>query len=125
MCSNESLVEEVDALSRIDVSALPIAGLQELIALGTAQAARLGGIVSRALGELQVRGGGQVPDRDGQTCPTPAWLRQVAKVTGNEAGRQLRTAVALRELPLVSDAVVEGLISPEHSRILTGLVGKI
>ncbi|MDT7545012.1 MAG: hypothetical protein QOE99_1122, partial [Actinomycetota bacterium] len=125
MCSNGSQVGEVDALSRIDVSGLPISGLQGLIALGTAQAARLGGIASRALGELQVRGGGQVPDRDGQTCPTPAWLRQVADVTGNEAGRQLRTSVALRELPLVSEAVVEGLISPEHGRILTGLVGKI
>jgi hypothetical protein len=125
MCSNGSLVGEVDALSRIDVSALPIAGLQDLVAETTSAIDRLTGLRSRALGELQVRGGGQVPDRDGQTCPMPAWLRSVASVTGNEAGRQLRTSVALRELPLVSDAVVDGVISPEHAQVLTGLVGKI
>jgi hypothetical protein len=125
MCSNGSLVAEVDALSRIDVCGLPIGGLQDFVAGTTAAIDRLTGLRSRALGELQVRGGGQVPDRDGQVCPTPAWLRQVAKVTGKEAGRQLRTSVALRELPLVSDAIVDGLISPEHGQILTRLVGKI
>jgi hypothetical protein len=125
MCSNGSLVGEVDALSRIDVSGLPISGLQDFIAETTSAIDRLTGLRSRALGELAVRGGGQVPDRDGQACPTPAWLRQVAQVTGNEAGRQIRTSVALRELPLVRDAVVDGTITPEHGRILTKLVGKI
>jgi hypothetical protein len=125
MCSNGSLVGEVDALSRIDVSALPVAVLQDFVAKTTSAIDRLTGLRSRALGELQVRGGGQVPDRDGQTCPMPAWLRSVANVTGNEAGRQLRTSVALRELPLVSDAVVAGTVTPEHAQILTRLVGKI
>jgi hypothetical protein len=125
MCSNGSLVAEVDALSRIDVSGLPISGLQDFVAKTTSAIDRLTGLRSRALGELQVRGGGQVPDRDGQVCPMPAWLRSVAKMTGNEAGRQIRTSVALRELPLVSDAVVDGVISPEHAQVLTGLVGKI
>jgi hypothetical protein len=125
MCSNGSLVAEVDALSRIDVRGLPLAGLQDFVAETTSALDRLTGLRSRALGELQVRGGGQVPDRDGQVCPTPAWLRQVAQLTGSEAGRQLRTSVALRELPLVGDAVVAGTITPEHAQILTRLVGKI
>jgi hypothetical protein len=99
--------------------------LQDFIAETTSAIDRLTGLRSRALGELAVRGGGQVPDRDGQTCPTPAWLRQVAQVTGNEAGRLIRTSVALRELLLVSDAVVAGTITAEQAQILTRLVGKI
>ena len=34
-------------------------------------------------------------------------------------------SVALRELPLISDAIVDGVISPEHGRVLTRLVGPI
>src|SRR3954466_7715196 len=127
MCSKGSLVAEVDALAAVDVAGLPLAGLQELIALGSACRPRLDGIVSRAVGELQVRGSGQVPDPDhaGAVLPTPAWLRHTAKTSGAAAGRTLRTSVALRELPMVRDAIVDGQITEEHGRVLARLVGNI
>jgi hypothetical protein len=46
-------------------------------------------------------------------------------VSGHAAGRRVRTSVALRELPLVEQAVVAGSITPEHARVLTRLVGAI
>ena len=88
---------------------------------------RLAGVVSRGVGELAVRGTGQVPDPTvtGAVCPTPAWLRVAAKVSGNTAGRQVRTAVALRELPAVAEAIVDGAITAEHGQVLARLVGRI
>src|SRR3954454_7370907 len=109
MCSNPpSVAAAVDALAAIDVAGLPIAGLQEVIALGSEARNRLDGVISRAVGELQVRGSGQVPDPNvaGAVLPTPAWLRQTINSTGSAAGRQIRTSVALRELPAVAVAVV-------------------
>jgi 5-methylcytosine-specific restriction protein A len=122
----EQLDTEVAVLAAVSPSKLPVAGLQELITRTSALSARLEGIGARALGELQVRGGGLVPDGvDGRVCPTPAWLRSVTGASGHAAGRQVRTSVALRELPLILDAVVDGVISLEHGRILTKLVGAI
>jgi hypothetical protein len=127
MCSNGTLEAGVDALAAIDVCGLPIAALQDLIARGSVAKTRLEGVLSRAVGELQVRGSGQVPDpeRDGMVLPTAAWLRHTTKSSGNAAGRQIRTAVALRELPAVVDAVLDGTVSAEHARMLARLVGKI
>jgi hypothetical protein len=121
----DRLEEEVAALAAAPVSGLPIGGLQELVARTSVLAARLEGIGSRALGELQVRGGGTVPDGSGGSCPTPGWLRQATGVSGNAAGGRVRTSVALRELPLIRDAVVDGLISLEPGGVLTRLVGRI
>jgi hypothetical protein len=117
MCSNGSLEAEVDALAAVDVCGLPVAGLQELIARGSAARVRLDGVVSRAVGELQVRGSGSVPDPDvtGAVLPTAAWLRHTTKTTGTEAGRAIRTSVALRELPRVMDAIVDGQITEQHA----------
>src|SRR4051812_20846835 len=79
MCSTGSGLEEaVSALAAVSSSTLPVADLQELIARTSSLSARLDGIGARALGELQGRGGGSVPDSvDGRVCPTPAWLRSV------------------------------------------------
>jgi hypothetical protein len=123
----DRLAAETAALAAVPVEALPIASLQELVGGTAGVVTRLNGIQSRALGELQVRGGGQVPDPAiaGAVCPTPAWLRSVAKVTGTVAGRETRTSVKLRELPAVLDAIVDGDITLEHGRVLTRLVGHI
>src|SRR5436309_3165269 len=120
MCSNGTLEAEIDALAAVDVAGLPMAGLQDLVTLGTACRTRLDGIVSRAVGELQVRGSGQVPDPDhaGTVLPTAAWLRHTAKTSGSAAGRTIRTSVALRELPMVRDAIVDGEITEAHGRAL-------
>jgi hypothetical protein len=123
----DQLSEDTAALGAVSVESLPIASLQELVGGSAGVIARLGGIQARALGELQVRGAGQVPDPGlaGAVCPTPAWLRSVAKVTGTAAGREVRTSVKLRELPAVVDAIVDGQITPQHGRVLTRLVGRI
>jgi hypothetical protein len=127
MCSNGTLRAEVDALAAIDVTGLPVAGLQELIAVGSSARIRLDGVISRAVGELQVRGSGQVPDPDvaGAVLPTAAWLRHTTRVTANAAGRQIRTSLALRDLPRVAEAIVDGQISEQHGAVLARLVGKI
>jgi hypothetical protein len=127
MCSNGTLEAGVDALAAVDVSGLPIAALQDVIARASAASNRLDGVLSRAVGELQVRGSGQVPDPDraGMVLPTPAWLRHATHSTGTAAGRRIRTSIALRELPLVRDAIVDGQITGEHGRVLSKLVGKI
>jgi hypothetical protein len=122
----ERLEAEVAALAAVPPSGLPVIALQDLVARTSKVAAQLDGIGTGALGELQVRTGGAVPDGpDGAVCPTPAWLRAVTGVSGNAAGRRVRTSVALRELPLILDAVVDGVITPEHGRVLTRLVGAI
>src|SRR3954468_12079723 len=94
----ERLDGEVAALAAVSPLTLPVAGLQELVAWTAVLSARLDGIGARALGELQVRGGGSVPDgADGAVCPTPAWLRSVTGGSGHAVGRRVRTSVALRE----------------------------
>jgi hypothetical protein len=123
----DRLEAEVDALASMPVSGLPVEALQQLVAGSNTLASRLTGIASRAVGELEVRGGGQVPDPAvaGAALPTPAWLRSVSQCSGTTAGRAVRTSVALRALPAVLDAVVDGQITPEHGRVLTRLVGRI
>jgi hypothetical protein len=124
--ASQALAADVDALAGIAVESLPLTGLQELIATLAPQAARLAGIVSRAVGELEVRSGGQVPaGASGLVAPTAAWLREAAHVSGRRAGQQVRTAVALRELPQVRDTIVDGQLTPEHGRVLARLVGRI
>src|SRR3954465_13549466 len=86
MCSTGAGLEEaVSALAAVSLSALPVA----------------------ALGELQLRSGGSVPDGStGAVCPTPAWLRAVTGASGYAAGRQIRASVRVPELPRVPHAVV-------------------
>ncbi len=118
------LTASVTALSRVPVASLAMTELQALGAGVAAARDRLDGIWSLVLGELAVRGQGMVPDGTG-SCPTPAWVRQTTKVSGSTAGRQVRTSVALREIPDVSAAVLDGVLTLAHARVLTRLVGRI
>jgi hypothetical protein len=123
----DRLEEEVTALAAVAPCAVPIAGLQALVGRTARLSQRLAAISSRALAELQVRGNGQVPDPAvaGAVLPTAAWLRAAAHLTGTAAGRQIRTSIALRDLPAVVDAIVDGTISPQHGQALSRLVGTI
>ena len=126
MCSKDgSLAPQVDAVAAVPVGGLSVGQLQELIAGAFMARNRLDGVLSRAVGELAVRGGGQVPDADGGAVPLPAWLRTVGQLSANAAGRQVRAAVALRGLPAVSDAIVDGQITVAHGKVLTRLIGRI
>jgi hypothetical protein len=119
------LAAAVDAAAAVAVGTQSIGELQALVGQCATAVTRLDGVISRAVGELQVRGGGQVPDRTGTFCTTPAWLRSAANTTGPAAGRRVRTSVALRELPLIRDAIVDGQITEQHGRQLARLVGNI
>ncbi len=116
---------EVDAAASIPVASLGVAQLQDLILAASRESSRLAGIASRALAELEARGGGSVPTRDGGNCPLPAWLRVYGNLSPSTAGRQVHTAVALRELPLITEATLDGTLTLEHGRVLARLVGKI
>ena len=111
-----------------------LAGLSPLLG-------RLAGIESGLLGELKVRSGGKVPSAP-EPSPAPGiedgadgaagpdvliahWLRDLTNCGGSAAGRAVRTATDLRELPLVLAAVQDGRIGMAQAVVLTRLVGKI
>jgi hypothetical protein len=125
----QALVAAVDALAQVAPDELCAAELQDLIAVVGPQVDRLTGVVSGAVGALQVRTGGTVasaPGPDGTPGPSVAvrhWLRDTLSCGGPAAGATVRVGVALRELPLVAAAVVGGRIGPEHARILTRFLG--
>ncbi len=127
----EALVGAVDALAGLAVEDLCVAELQELTAALAPQLGRLAGVQSALLGELDARSGGQVPATPGPDgAPGPVisvrhWLRELTNMGGPAAGSALRTAIALRSLPLVSAAVRAGTIGPAQAAVLTRLVGPI
>ncbi len=101
--------------------------LQAQIAVVTPQVNRLQGWLSAAAGRLDAPDG-----RERARMPTPAGL--VRSLAGSprcsttrpaSAGSQLRTARLLRELPLVVDAVLDGVLTPQQAAVLTRMVGKI
>jgi hypothetical protein len=127
----EALVGAVDALAGLAVEDLCVAELQELTAALAPQLGRLAGAQSALLGELHARSGGQVPATPGPDgAPGPVisvrhWLRELTNMGGPAAGSALRTAIALRSLPLVSAAVRAGTVGPAQAAVLTRLVGPI
>jgi len=120
------LTSAVDALAALEASCLPLPEVQRLTAGLGRQSERLSGVLSRAVGEVAERSGGSVPHGPvGVQSPTHVWLRDVRRMSGSEAGRQVRTALGLRELPLVAQAVIDGALPAESARHLTRLVGRI
>jgi len=123
----DDLATAVDAVAAVDVSGLSVEQLQQLTQTVHLHSGRLTGIENRALAELSQRTGGHVPDRPGSGTYSPvhAWWRDAARTSGPAAGTQVRTAQALRELPLIAAAVVTGRLTPEAGRLLARLVGPI
>ncbi len=115
----------VDALVAESISDVDVPELQARIALVVPQVARLEGWARAAAGQVEAVTGGTVsrPDRSAQTVA--AWLAEVRQTTPSAAGSLLRTAAALRALPLVTDAVLEGVLTPEKAAVLARLVGRI
>ncbi|HTL23508.1 MAG TPA: DUF222 domain-containing protein [Mycobacteriales bacterium] len=123
----DQLVEALCAgdLSALDQGALQASadGLRQLIG-------RLTGRLDQVLAELDVRGGGQVQTNVGsEHAPlyqsVQGWWRDSATVTGAQAGRDVRRAGILRSLPVLSDAVVSGVLAPEQAAVLCRLHGRI
>jgi hypothetical protein len=91
---------------------------------------RLTGHLHAILGELDAQGQGSVvanPDSEGPALyrTVPQWWRDAVTLTGAAAGRQVRHARVLRDLPLIQAAVVDGTLQPEQARVLSRLHGRI
>jgi hypothetical protein len=57
--------------------------------------------------------------------PVQSWWRDAALVSGGQAGRDLRRAGALQRLPVIGQAVVDGLLTPAQAAVLCRLDGAI
>ncbi len=116
----------VDALVAAPLDQLGATGLQRELTVLTPQVARLQGWLTTLAGRLDALTAGSVTDADtGRPRTVAGWLAQVQHATAGSAGSQLRTARLLRELPLVVDAVLDGVLTPQQAAVLTRLVGKI
>ena len=116
----------VDALVAAPLDELDAGALQSRISSVAPQAARLQGWLSAAAGRLDALNGGRVHDADtGRPRTVAGWLAEVQHTTAGTAGSQLRTARLLQQLPLVTAAVLDGVLTPQQAAVLTRLVGKI
>lgn len=127
---NEDLARAVDAVCAVDLTALDQVGLQAAATGLRALIGRLQGQLDQTLGELNARYQGTVvtnPDSDGPALyrSTQGWWRDAAVRTGQAAGIDLRRAAVLRELPLIGQAVTDGVLSQEQAVVLTRLHGRI
>jgi hypothetical protein len=120
----------VEALLGTDLSVLDQVGLQAEADRLRGLIGRLGGRLDQVLAELDVRCLGRVQTNVGSEHAAlyqsvQGWWRDTATVTGAQAGRDLRRAGILRGLPVLSDAVVSGVLSPEQAAVLCRLHGRI
>jgi hypothetical protein len=105
----------VAGLAALEPDSLSLEQLKELALEAEQAAGRLRGIASRALGEIDAL----------QPEGLAWWWRDSLSITGEAAGVALRRARGLRDLPAISEAVVEGGLSLEQAGALTPLVGKL
>ena len=122
--------ELLEALCDGDLEALDQVGLQDLIGDLNGSIGRLTGRLHQVLGELGARGDGAVRTNLGSEGaalyrPVQAWWRDAATISGGQAGREVRLAGVLRELPVIEQAVVAGELSPAQAAVLSRLHGRI
>ena len=124
-----ALTPLVDALLAQPLDELDVEQLQTAISTVTPLLARLTGWLTTAAGQLDQRCGSTLPDPGpdpGRRARTlSGWLADLQHSTPNVTGGQLRTARLLRTLPLVTDAVLTGTLTPAQAAVLTRLVGRI
>ena len=115
----------VDALVAVPLDGRSAAELQEQIRAVGPQLDRLTGWLRAAEGALDAACGGEVATADGGRRPVAGWLAEVHRQTPSAAGRDLRVARALRSLPRVRAAVLDGRLTPAQATVLTRFVGRI
>jgi len=118
-----ALAPVVDALVQEPVAELCASELQARIASVAPQVDRLLGWLSQASGQLQVLTGGTVPSPEGGARSVSGWLAEQRRETPSAVGSQLKTSAALRSLPLVSAAVLDGVLTQGQAGVLSRLVG--
>jgi hypothetical protein len=124
------LVEAVTAFCAADLTCLDQTGLQQHAVHARQLAQRLLGCADQALGVLHRRYQGQVlehPDTDGATLTrsVQGWWRDAAVRTGQHAGTDTRRADVLQNLPLLGQAVVDGVLAQEQVAVLIRLHDRI
>src|SRR5687768_3647967 len=72
---------------------------------------RIDGWLSSAVGQLNAMTAGRVPTADGGDRSVAGWLAEATRTSSGTAGSQLRTAAALRDLPLIVEAVLDGVLT--------------
>ena len=119
-----ALAPVVDALVQEPVAGLCVSELQSLLTEVVAQLQRLDGLVSLASGQLQVLTGGTVPTPEGGKRTVSGWLAEQRRETPQVVGSQLKTSTLLRSLPLVTAAVLDGVLTQGQAVVLSRLVGR-
>lgn len=117
------LTAAVDGLLSESTTSSTIGQLQEQIVLVTPVPGRLEVWLRAREGRLHALCGGQLPTEDGARS-VAGWLAEVRTDTCSAAGSRLRSSTLLREhLPLVADAVVDGVLTVAQAQVLTRLIG--
>ena len=120
-----ALAPLVDDLVAERPDGLSVEALQLQIALLRPQADRLHGWLDAAAGSLQAQSQGELSTPEGGRRSTVGWLAETARTSSSAAGSRLRTSTALRQLPAVVDAVLDGVLTPAQAAVLSRLVGRI
>lgn len=121
-----ALTAVVELLLAQPTEHLTVGQLQEQIVAVTPVLGRLEGWLRAREGQLHALSAGQLPTEDGGSRSVAGWLADVRNDTCSAAGSRLRTSTLLRDhLPLVADAVVDGVLTAAQAQVLTRLVGKI
>jgi hypothetical protein len=123
--TSAALAPLVDALLAQPLTDLDVEQLQAQLATVTPQVARLQGWLDAAAGRLDQLTGGTVTDDDGRARKVTGWLADLQHTTASSTGSQLRTARLLRSMPLIADAVLDGVLTPQQAAVLTRLVDTI
>jgi hypothetical protein len=125
-CSLGALAAAVEQLLARPRAELTVQQLQEVVLAVTPLVGRLDGWLRATEGELSARCDGRVPTDGGTDRSVVGWLAEARRESPSSAGSRLRTARLLRdELPLVSEAVLQGVLTAGQAHVLTRLVGKI
>ena len=117
-----ALAPVVDALVQEPVTDWCVGELQAFLADLVPQVHRLEGLVSLVSGQLQATTGGSVPTEGGGARSVAGWLAEQRRETPQVVGSQLRTSTLLRSLPLVSAAVLDGVLTQGQAAVLARLV---
>lgn len=116
-----SVMSAVDELAQLDASldvdAMPIIAVGELLVQIERAARALEGLRSRAIGRFDAAGGGGA---DGSPS-TAAWLRGRCQFSPADAQARVHTARVLRDLPLTAAALAAGLIPYESATAIASL----
>ena len=120
-----SLAAVVDDVVSTPVGELCASELQRAIRAVARERDRLDWWVAAASGQLAAATGGRVPTDDGGDRSVAGWLAEATRTSPQAAGSRLRTSAALRDLPLLVQAVLAGVLTPQQAAVLARLVGRI